>query len=773
MTVALRGIDTREELARALRQLRRREARCRGGPELTYRELATKTGWSVGIIGGYLTGKVLPPTDRFDVLVMMLGATPAERGALATARDRIAERRHVPAAPAAPAPADPAPGPPNLLPADVPGFAGRAAHLRELDLLLTGYGDSARMATVSGTAGVGKTALAVHWAHRAAARFPDGQLYADLRGFDSGGTPLKPADAIRGFLAALDVPAHRVPAGPDEQAALYRSLLARRRVLLVLDNARDAAQVRPLLPGSASAVVVTSRTQLTGLVATENARPVALGLLTGAEARELLIRRLGPERVAAEPEAVDEIIALCARLPLALAIAAARAATRRGLPLATLAAELAAAGRRLDVLDTGDAVADVRAVFSWSYRALPAGTARLFRFLGLHPGPDTGPGLAASLAGVPVPEARVRLAELARAHLVTEHVPGRYAVHDLLHAYAVELTRTHDGPDDRHAAVHRMLDHCVRTAQAANTRLDPVHDTGPVRPPVPGVACVPMDDHQEALSWFTAEYRVLLCAVPLAAESGLDEHACHLAWLLGTFCNLRGYWTDRAAVQRAVLPAAYRLADRCWRARLHGELAYAYACLGGFADSQVHFRHALDGYAELGDDIGLARTHRGMCLMYERQGRFHEALAHARRSRDLLLDTGDDAGKAYAFNSVGWYHALVGDFHEALDNCRQAITLLREVGDRLGEATTWDSLGYAHHHLGQYREALGCYQQALDTFRDLGDRYYEADTLHHLGDSHQELGDRDAAREAWRQARVLFEELGRSEADELRAKLGG
>ncbi|MEN3310561.1 MAG: hypothetical protein V7603_6763, partial [Micromonosporaceae bacterium] len=291
-------------------------------------------------------------------------------------------------------------------------------------------------------------------------------------------------------------------------------------------------------------------------------------------------------------------------------------------------------------------------------------------------------------------------------------------------------------------------------------------------PPRPGVVSEPLEGQQEALSWFTAEYPVLLGAVPLAVSRGLDRYACHLALVLGTFGNLRGHWADWADAQQAALPAAYRLDDLGWPARLHRELGYAYTCLERFADSQTHFTLALDLHGALDDAVGMARTLRGMCLMSERQGRLREALEYARRSRDLLLESADQAGKAYAFNSVGWYHALVGDYHEALDNCRQAIILLCEVGDRLGEATTWDSLGFAHHHLGQYREAIDCYRRALDTFQELGDRYYEADTLHHIGDSYHAVGDRAAAHRALRRAVHLFEALERPEAAEVRAKLG-
>lgn len=364
-----------------------------------------------------------PGHELQSLHLAMLRGDPAQPGAA------VGERRSV----CAPVPAQ--------LPADLHGFAGRGAQLAHLDAL-AGEALAAPTAVVisaiSGTAGVGKTALAVHWAHRVTDRFPDGQLYVNLRGFDPGGAPVSPAEALRGFLEALGVPAERIPAGTDERAAQYRSLLAGKRMLVLLDNARDAEQVRPLLPGTPlSMVVVTSRDQLTSLVTAHGARPLTLDLLSPEEGRQLLAHRLGAARVAAEPEPVERIVAACARLPLALAIAAARA-QQTNFPLTTIAAELDDTHGRLDVLDVGEPNGQVRAVFSWSYATLTPGAAGLFRLLGLHLGPDISAAAAASLAGRPVPDTRRLCAELVRASLLAEPAPGRYAFHDLLRAYAAE-----------------------------------------------------------------------------------------------------------------------------------------------------------------------------------------------------------------------------------------------------------------------------------------------------------------------------------------------
>ncbi len=379
---------------------------------------------------------------------------------------------------------------PAQLPPAVPGFAGRRGELARLDGLLPGQAATAAViAALSGTAGVGKTALAVHWAHRVSERFPDGQLYVNLQGFAPAGAAVAPAEAVRGFLEAFGVPAERIPADLPARAGLYRSVLADKRVLVVLDNARDVEQVRPLLPGSSGCLaIVTSRNQLTSLIAAEGAHTLTLGLLPAADARDLLTRRLGAGRVASEPGAVSDIIAGCARLPLALTIAAARAAARAGFPLTVFAAELRDATRALDPLHGGDLATDVRAVFSWSYQALTPDAARLFRLLGLHSGPDTGVAAAASLAAIPPGRAAVLLTELTQAHLLAEPAPGRYACHDLLRAYAAEQALAWESPDDRAAAVRRLLDCCVHGAYRAAMLIEPHLDPIALSPVRPGVA---------------------------------------------------------------------------------------------------------------------------------------------------------------------------------------------------------------------------------------------------------------------------------------------
>jgi DNA-binding SARP family transcriptional activator len=430
---------------------------------------------------------------------------------------------------------------PRQLPAPVHGFAGRVAALQALDGLLSDRepdAASADVCVITGTAGVGKTTLAVQWAHRVAGRFPDGQLYVNLRGYHPYDHAMTPADAVCGFLDALGVPPNRRPSSLDAQTALYRSLLADKHILVLLDNARDAEQVRHLLPGSPGcAAVITSRDQLTGLVAAVAASQVTLNLLSADEARELLAARLGADRVNAEPESTDEIAARCARLPLALATAAAYAAGREHAPLSTLAADLRGSRSGLDTFSTGDPATDVRAVFSWSYRTLSPRAARLFRALGMHPGPGISTSAAASLAALPLARVRPVLAELCRAHLLTANPDGRYACHDLLRAYAGELAASEDSGADRHAALRRLLDHLVHTGHAAAALLNPHRKRLAVGPPLEGVTVDDLDRHDQAVAWFIAEREVLPAAVNAATVEGFDIHACRLAWTIAEFCE--------------------------------------------------------------------------------------------------------------------------------------------------------------------------------------------------------------------------------------------
>ncbi|MHC5902793.1 AfsR/SARP family transcriptional regulator [Streptomyces sp. S6] len=669
------------------------------------------------------------------------------------------------------------PAPQRLVPAQLPvavrGFTGRVEELARLDAFLTTASSApVVISAVSGTAGVGKTSLAVHWGHRVRKSFPDGQLYVNLRGFDPAGSSRDPAEALRGFLDALEVPPARIPAGVDAQAALYRSLLADRRMLVVLDNARDADQVRPLLPGAPGCVVlVTSRNRLTSLAAVEGAHMFAIDVLSPAEARSMLADRLGGPRTATDPAAVAEITARCAGLPLALAVVSARAADRPNLPLADLAGELRDGNSRLDALDAGDHATRVRAVFSWSYRALSPAAARLFRLLGLHPGPDISAAAATSLAGEPPAPTRLLLAELTTAHLLAEPAPGRYSFHDLLRAYAGELARAEDGEDVRREATHRVLDHYLHTALRAQRLLGPPADRVEPAPVRPGVRPEEPAGRDAAMAWFTADHSVLSAALQQAARDGFDGHVWQLAAALSTYHQRAVMWAEWAAAHTAALAAAERLGDRAAQACALRNIANAESSLGHQVDARARLDRAMRLYRELDDPAGEAHTHLALGRVSTRQERRTEALVHSRRAVELFGVAGERGWQGMALNNVGWDHTMLGRHRQAVDLGRQALALLEGAGHASGEAHTWDTLGYAHHHLGEYAQAAACYERAARLFHELGDRYFEADILAHLGDTLHAARDTGSTKNAWTRSLALFEELGHPDAAALRDRL--
>ncbi|ETK37876.1 hypothetical protein MPTA5024_01865 [Microbispora sp. ATCC PTA-5024] len=668
---------------------------------------------------------------------------------------------------------------PAQLPRAVGAFTGRDEELAWLHRHTPPYpggrgpapAQGATVLVVSGTAGVGKTALAVHWAHHVAERFPDGQLYVDLRGFDPGGVVMDPVEAVDGFLDALGVPGDQVPASAQARAGLYRSVLAGKRVLVVADNARDEQQVRTLLPGTpGSMVVVTSRNQLPGLVAAEAAHPLTLGLPSFGEARRFLANRLGARRVDAEPQAVEDIVARCARLPLALAVAAARAAMAPALPLADLAAQLRDAAATLDPFDGADPATSIRAVFSWSYHALGAPAARLFRLLGLCPGPDIAPLAAAGLAGLRVREVQPLLAELTRAHLLTETRPGRFGMHELLRAYAVEQAHGHDGDEEQAAARRRFLDHHLHTAHAAALRLARGRDPIELSPPAPGVTVQPLADLQAAQAWFASERDVLL-AVVARPPDGFDRHTWQLAWALGPFLCTGGYWRDNQRVQRAALRAARRLGDEAGQAHAHSALAKIHDTLGDVAEAEQHTRTALRLFGHVGNKVALAATHRNLGVVAERRGDIRLALTHCEDALQLYRSIGHALGQAYTGTAIGEYHGLLGDPVTGLAYCREALDAFLTVDDLAGAAAAWDVLGGLHFRTHDTQEGERCYQQALALWRRLGDRFMEVTTQANLADSRQRAGDADAAHQARRLVLAVLHELEPDAAAQVRSRL--
>jgi DNA-binding SARP family transcriptional activator len=664
---------------------------------------------------------------------------------------------------------------PRQLPATVRHFAGRAAELTEL----TGRARESAAAAgtvaisvISGTAGIGKTALALHWAHQEASRFGDGQLYVNLRGFDPSDTPVTAAEAIRGFLDALQVPADRIPVSPTALSGLYRSLLAGKRMLIMLDNARDERQVRPLLPASPGCLVlVTSRSQLTGLAAADGAHLLTLDVLAVEDARELLARRLGTARVAAEQEAAAELSALCALLPLALNIMAARAAARPEVGLAALAAELRDGRSRLDALSAPDADTDVRAVFSWSYRALSSAASGLFRLISLHPTGEIGVAAAASLAAVPPAQARALLRQLTGAQLLAEPAPGRFACHDLLRIFAAEQARAAGSETERRSAAHRMLDHYLHGAFAAELLLSPRPSPVSLPEPQPGTIPAGLADRAQAVAWLGTEYQALLAVTRYAAAHGFETHAWQIPLFLGSYFDMTARWADWAAAQEVALAAAEQAGDVTGQANGRHYLGFACIRLRRFPEARRHLRQALTRFRQVRDQLGEAHAHSTFAIACRLEGRHALALAHGREALQLYREAGYQRGQANALNAIGWFHAHLGNHGEALASCRQALGLNQQIGNEADEAATWDSLGYAHHLLGHHTEAIACYQHAIDMFGRVGHQYLAAASMAGLGNAQDAAGDQDAARHAWQQALAILDDLRHPQAEEIRARL--
>jgi DNA-binding SARP family transcriptional activator/tetratricopeptide (TPR) repeat protein len=663
-------------------------------------------------------------------------------------------------------PAAPGTGPatPRMLPADGYRFAGRARELDRLDALLE---ESAAQPTavvisaLSGTPGVGKTALAVHWAHRVKSHFPDGQLYVNLRGFDPYGEVVEPAAAVRLFVAALGVPPASMPSDPAVLTALYRERLAGRRVLVLLDNARDPRQVRELLPAAPGClVVVTSRSQLAGLVATEAAHPIVLDVLSEADARHLLARRLGTDRVAAEPDAVAEIVARCARLPLALAIAAARAAARPGLPLAALASELRDPANAF--ADAEDPYTDLRSLFSWSYRALSEGARQLFRALGEHPGPDISVEVAAALAGIPIARAGQLIRELHAASLLAETSPDRYVLHDLLSEYAASL------PGADPLAPRRLLDFLLRTTLTAT--LDWYPTPSPFDPP-PAAPGTPTLTPADPYGWLTAERQVIMAAFRRAIDGGYDEHVWKLSWCMLTYLHRAGFWSDWVAMAEAAVPAAERDADLAGVALTYRNLGRAYEQVDRYEEAWDWLHRALEAYERVDDPVGQTHTHRGLALILDRQGRYPQALRHSEQALDAARRAGHEVAEAHALNYVGWLRSQLDDHGPAVEACQQSVALFQKLGDPSGAAAAWDSLGYAQHRGGDVAATSHSYRQSADLHRETGSAYFEADALHHLGDNEYARGDHESAVAAWQRAAALLAELRHRDAEVVRSKL--
>ncbi|MEU0878289.1 tetratricopeptide repeat protein [Lentzea sp. NPDC005914] len=748
-----------------------------------------------------------------------LGADPGqELRAVHEALLRGEIRQVSPADRQAPIPETVAPAParrvPAQLPADVYAFTGREHELSTLDDLLPESGDTSTavvVSAVSGTAGVGKTSLALRWAHRVRERFPDGQLYVDLRGYDAE-RPLTASDALASFLSALGLVGNDIPLDVDDRAARYRTELNGQRVLILLDNAATVGQIRPLLPGAPGClVVVTSRDSLAGLVARHGARRLDLDLLPLADAVHLLGRLIG-KRVSAEPEAAEALAEECARLPLALRVAAELAAARPEIPLSELVEELEDQQRRLDLLDAGlDPHTAVRAVFSWSYRNLAEDAAATFRMLGLHPGQDFDPYAAAALCDVSLTAARQLLDRLARVHLIDGHPHGRYKMHDLLRAYANDLANAVCSAAERDAARTRLFDFYLATAASAMDKLHPAERHRRPRIAAPSTPTPDFTTSKLAKAWLDAERANLVAMCVHAEAHAWPSHAVRLSSTLFRYLDTRGLNADALVIHSLGRQAAVRIGDSAGEARTLINLGLIHWHHGRHTEAVEHLQQALGHYADLSADDGQAAAHKNLGVVFWRQGHFDRAAEHLTEALHTYRRLDDVLGQAEALGNLGLVYERLGQLEAALDHHRQALTRFEQVGYRLGEAYALNDLGTVHLLLGQPSEAVRQLEQALDRFRQIGQRAGEAEALNGLGrvlcasgafddavarhaealavateigeryeqaGAHtgiavvrESVGDLDQARRHWETALAMYRSLGVPEADAIQAQL--
>ncbi|MEV4317082.1 tetratricopeptide repeat protein [Actinocrispum sp. NPDC049592] len=622
---------------------------------------------------------------------------------------------------------------PRQLPAAPHSFTGRRSELEALSAAVDAVaeGGPVIISALAGPGGIGKTWLALQWAHQNLDRFPDGQLFVDLRGFSADKPPLSPGTVVRGWLDAFGVDTSRVPADPDARAAMVRSLLAGKRMVIVLDNASDTAQVVPLLPGTATCtVLVTSRRHLTGLITQHGARQLAIDVLSDSESHALLVSRLGAERVAAEPEAVAELIVLCGGYPLALGIVAGRAATYPDLALAPLAEELR--GHRLAALDEDDRAASLPAVLSWSYRALTAQQAKVFGLLGSAPGVDVSLPAAAALAGLPEGETRAVLRALQQASLLYQEVPGRYRMHDLIRLYAAEQAGSDVDAFGR--LIGYYLDEVARAMADFGTAA--------------------------AIAWLDAERANLVAVIGQAEANGRPHEAIRLAATLSQYLNVRAHHEEALVIHQHAVRAAVATGEQAAQAAALGNLGLVHVRWADYEKAFEYYQQALPLYRATGDRAGESGVLNNLGLLHWRWGSSDEALEHYSRSLAVAREAGDRAAEANALDFIGLVHQQLGRCEEAYACHERALVIHREVGNRTGEANSLDDLGLAYCRAGDYTRAIDHHQQARAAYRALGNRTGEADALDGLGTAHLRSGDPAKALEFHHHAIEIYQELG-------------
>ncbi|ADU09752.1 NB-ARC domain protein [Micromonospora sp. L5] len=674
---------------------------------------------------------------------------------------------------------EPPPPPPRQLPLDTARFVNREQTLTQLDATLPAHDDatadegtSTTIATIAGAPGVGKTALAVHWAHRARTWFTDGDLYVDMRGYGPG-PALDVGQALNTFLRALHVPAEQIPTDTDGRAALYRSALTGKRILIVVDNVSTVGQVRPLLPATPTCMaIITSRSRLSGLIAREGASRMTLDVLSPEEAIALLSDSIGGDRVRAEPQAAGELARRCAYLPLALRIIGERIANAPYVTLAEFVADLALADHQLDALTIGDdELSDVRAVFSWSYSALPEDAARFFRLLGLHAGSDISVAAAAAAAGVSLPRARSLLDQLTAAHLMQNPARDRYLFHDLLRAYALERAQAEETPEQQRQSRRRGYTWYLWMAEEGRKIILPYSHAIALPAADPDVPLTPVRTVAEAMAWFEQERLNLLDTIRQADELGDHDIAWQLPVVSDGFFELKSYWADWRDVHLTGLRAARSAASRLGEAANFRCLGDAYWRMEQRETALDCYRQGVDASRDVGDHWVEGFCLRGLGLIHEELGQIDQAMDLYRQAREVFRHHGITRGEGMSLLSLGNCHRAREHLDTAIAHYQEAVSILGSINDQWSIAWASYPLGLAYQRAGQLDEALRQHQRALELFRRFDDRRCEGLTLAALGDTFHATGQTDDAQRCWQQALQILDPLGDPHANAVRRNI--
>jgi tetratricopeptide (TPR) repeat protein/transcriptional regulator with XRE-family HTH domain len=732
--------ERRDEFADVLRQLRT-QAR------LTQQELADASSLSLRTVSDLERGAAtFPRRETVRLLGDALGLIGAQRVWFETAARGRPPADVPPAGTAAVT---------RSLPRDVASFTGRQRELAQLTESAQAASGLVEIHAIGGMAGVGKTAFAVHVAHQLAGRFPGGQIFLPLHGHTPGQAPVDPADALATLLLRIEVPPGQIPPGQDARSSLWRDQLSRRALLLVLDDAAGSEQVRPLLPGAGgSLVLVTSRRHLSAL---NDATAISLDTLPPEDAAALLVRLANRPGLAPGDPGVGEITRLCGFLPLAIGMVARQLRHHPVWSAAARAAELASARDRLGLMETENL--SVAAAFDLSYTDLTPDQQRLFRLLGLHPGPDCDAYAAAALAGLSLPAARRGLEALYDQYLLTEPAQGRYRLHDLLREHARALASRVDQAEDRDAATAQLLDYYQHAATVANVRIRarrrPGSDAGARKP----AAFPVLASLEQALAWVRVERADLLACLDYAAATGQQDRVVALTAAVSGILQYDGPYVDGVARHTAAIQAARQLGDALSQANALSDLARVRQSTGQYPAAAQDLNEALVLYRDLGDRLGEAHALGDLGDLRYLAGDYPAAVQNMREGLGLYRDLGDRQGQADALHTLGVVLRMTGEYPEATQALDEAMGIYRDLDDRLGEANVLTFLGMVHQLTDDYPAAVPPLREALSLYRDLGNRLGEANALNFLGIVLRKTGDYPASAQATDDARDIYRDI--------------